>query len=478
MSFLKIRSYSWITFSTIFNQVLNVAYVLILIKEITPSDFGIIALFNLFIGSIDIVLLLSFVSFSVHDNNNEHTSNTVFVSLVITLFFSIIILLAYYNINFINPVFNEIKKLLFYFIPILFVIPFKIIPYSKLLIKQNFTSIAKINLISTLTSFLVGILILWQWKNGLVSVWFKNCLLTLVSICLYVYKQKVSYNFNLISIKSIKSIFKYYYNQTLSDSIGYWSRKVDDLLIGNFINTYSLGLYNFAYNFLLIPQILIKGQVGQIALPSLSSAGKDTTKLNSLYLNLVDLLGFISYPLIMVIIVVSDYIPIVLNNPEWIGAVVIIKILAISLIFEITILPDTLFRAIGKPNINLKCTIITKFISISTLCVIIIYTKSIYQTSIGVLATSAINYFIFSYFTKKYGQVSQLKVGKINVQNIVTVIPMYVVFTILSNYLETSIFSFILEISIMFIVWVGILLIFRPNKIKVIKKFFVNSLSK
>ncbi|MEO6188699.1 MAG: oligosaccharide flippase family protein, partial [Ginsengibacter sp.] len=114
------------------------------------------------------------------------------------------------------------------------------------------------------------------------------------------------------------------------DLINYFSRNVDNVLIGKFSGPVALGLYSKAYQLLMLPITLLRDPLNSVTLPALSSLQNNGEKFRQFYQRFIFTLSFFSMPLVIYLAVFSEELIILLLGEQWVGASYVFKLLAIS----------------------------------------------------------------------------------------------------------------------------------------------------
>lgn len=112
--------------------------------------------------------------------------------------------------------------------------------------------------------------------------------------------------------------------------LNYFSRNTDDLLIGRFWGSQQLGLYAKAYQLLLLPLNQINLPVGGVAVPTLSRLVDEPERYRAAFARTLDKIVLITMPLIVFLMVTSDWLIAVVLGPKWVGAAKIFMWLAIA----------------------------------------------------------------------------------------------------------------------------------------------------
>lgn len=116
-------------------------------------------------------------------------------------------------------------------------------------------------------------------------------------------------------------------NITSFNLVNYFSRNMDNILIGRFYGAEELGLYSKAYSIMMIPISQIRGPLLSVAIPVLSRMQNDHERYRRYYLKLVRLIAFLSMPLMVFLFVCAGDIVLLILGPNWTELVAIFKVL-------------------------------------------------------------------------------------------------------------------------------------------------------
>jgi len=112
--------------------------------------------------------------------------------------------------------------------------------------------------------------------------------------------------------------------------INYFSRNLDNILIGRYVGSASLGLYSKAYQLLMMPITNLRDPLNAVAMPALSRLQHEPAEFRKYHLELLSFLGFISMPLVAFLFVGSDRLISLVLGPQWMGASELFRILAFA----------------------------------------------------------------------------------------------------------------------------------------------------
>lgn len=135
--------------------------------------------------------------------------------------------------------------------------------------------------------------------------------------------------------------------------INYFSRNLDNILIGRQIGSDALGLYAKAYQLLMLPITQLRDPLNAVATPALSSLHTEPGKYRHYYEQYLFLLAFFSMPIVAFLFVTADDIILFLLGPNWVEAAIIFKLLAITAFIQPT--------ASTRGMVMLSCGLSTRF---------------------------------------------------------------------------------------------------------------------
>ena len=115
---------------------------------------------------------------------------------------------------------------------------------------------------------------------------------------------------------------------TFFNIISYFSRNLDNILIGWRWGSGPLGLYSKAYGLLMLPLRQINAPLSAVAIPVLSRLQEEPERYRRFYCRLLNVIAFITMPLVLGMAAVSEQLVYILLGKQWLRAATIFKILA------------------------------------------------------------------------------------------------------------------------------------------------------
>ncbi|GAB3538517.1 lipopolysaccharide biosynthesis protein [Pontibacter brevis] len=320
-------------FITVAGQVvsfaLNISSTIVLARLLTPEDYGLVAMVTAVTGFVTIFkdLGLSAAVIQKEQINQQQVSAVFWINVFISLGIALIVsLLAPVLVNFYD------EERLFY-ITLVFSAGIFIsglsLQHNALMKRQmKFQRLAMINTANAFFSIVCGVLLAWfgfgYWAIVAISVLFPSFnTLALWLVCDW----RPSFT---LKANDVKSFLKFGAGITGFDMINYFSRNMDNVLIGKFVGSVALGLYTKAYQLLLLPITQLRDPLNGVALPALSTLQNDSGKYRSYYKRFLFTLAFFSMPAVVYMAVFSEELILIVLGDQWIEASSIFRVLALA----------------------------------------------------------------------------------------------------------------------------------------------------
>ena len=136
-------------------------------------------------------------------------------------------------------------------------------------------------------------------------------------------------------------------------------RNLNSLLIGRFLGPVSVGAYVLATNVILVPFSRIAGPLQQVFFPAFSRMSDDRERLADVWIRATRLVGLISIPsLVGLVVVAPDFVDVVLG-PRWSHATPVIQILAwVGIIQSLQTLNGEVLLALNRAGTLLRFTML------------------------------------------------------------------------------------------------------------------------
>lgn len=356
----------WTTASTVCTAIVQILRVSILARFLEKSDFGVVAIVTLIFGLVETFGDLGFSTAIMHKKeiNEKEFSSLFWMQLL--LFIGIYLVSCLFT-GVISDYYGEpalmhalpvaLSGLIFFAIGKL---------YDTVLQKQfQFKVIAIRNIIAALISLVIAV-VLAVLGAGLYSLIISTLLQTLIvnvwnfAVGFKHYRIKLYCNF-----KEVLPLIKIGIYQTGTQIIDYLASRLDILLIGKFLGSEMLGVYNLAKDLLVRVFVLINTIANKVALPVFSYMQDDNQQLRDNYCRLIKTLSFVTLPFLTMIGALSAPLVIILYGSKFTDVIPLMTLLAISYLFSCIGNPvGNIITAKGRTDISFVYTIIRLAISI------------------------------------------------------------------------------------------------------------------
>ncbi len=277
-----------------------------------------------------------------------------------------------------------------------------------------------------------------------------SCILLFI-ISIKRYPQRLSLFFN---ISPIRKIFSYSVYQFLFGTIVYFSRNLDKLLIGKYLNMTALGYYEKSYRLMMLPLQNITQVITPVMHPILSDLQDDKRQLTSAHEKIVKILAAIGFPLSVFLFFSAREIILFLFGEQWIPSISVFQILSLSVGMQIVLSSSgSIFQAAGDTKSLFVCGLFSALINTIGILLGVFYFKTLDAIAISINITVLLG-FIQSYI---YMYVVTLKQSiypfiKLFVLPLIISLVFVIVFFIINHY--TAHINIVISLSIKSLIFV------------------------
>lgn len=478
MATTSIRKAAFINFIGKYtNIIIQLIYTAILSRILTPDDFGIVAVVTVFTNFFMLFANMGIGPAIIHnkefnekDNNNIYTL-TIYVGVIISILFSLFsIFIAYF---YGNSVYIPIGILLSFS---LFFNTLNIVP-NAILLKQHKFKIVSMRMVIVGIVAAIPTIILAKIGFKYYSIVIHSILVSIVTF-LWNYstvKPKFQKKIGLDSYKSIRSYSSY---QMGFSFINYFSRNIDNLLIGRFISSTALGFYDKSYKLMLYPVNNLTHVITPVILPILAKEQDNKKYIYDQYIKVVKILSLLGVFITIYSYFSGGEIIRLFYGNQWDYSIPSFKILSISIFFQMTVSSaGSIYQALGDTKNMFKSSIVFTLITIISIVIGVIL-GSINTVALFVLISLVIKFFIDYYFliNRSFG-LSVMKFYKIFIPDFIIFAMMFAVMSAASNIVIEQVF---LSLCYKMLVCISVYLfgIFLTKQDRYIKMLFKKRVSK
>lgn len=298
-------------------------------RILTPAEYGIVSAVNIFL--VFFQLLADFGIGPAIIQNKQLTRKEVdsifSFSLYIAVGLSILFVFLGYPMSLFygNEVFIRISMILaiaVFFYGIL------VVPQSLLLKEQNFKLVNLTTIAGAIVSGIVSIILAFLGFSYYAII-IGNTAKAFTMFMVFYLKTDTRIKLKF-SWAPLRKIYAFSRNQFLFNFINYFSRNLDNLLIGRYLSSSALAYYDQAYRMSLYPNQVLTSVVTSVIHPILSDYVDEKERIKRVYLRMSNLLATLGMPLSVFLFFTAEEIILFIFGLQWDGSILTFQILALS----------------------------------------------------------------------------------------------------------------------------------------------------
>jgi O-antigen/teichoic acid export membrane protein len=359
-----IKGAKWVTLSTALLRIFQPIVTIILARLLTPQDFGLVALASIAISVIALFQDLGMKPALIQrKEKTEDSASIVFFTsillgmiLYIFLFFFAPYISAFFDNEKVTPIL-QVMGLSF------IILPFGSVQRTLLAKELDFKRLFYLNLAPAIVPGFIAILLAF-YGFGVWALVYGSLTGSLLSIIILWF----SHSWRPIwryDGKLAREMLGFGGVVSLHNMVVWANFNIDNLIIGKWLGMAALGIYRIGFNIARWPSANITGSLTHVMYPTFSNLQDNRGELKRIYLKIIKHISLISFPMgIGIAITAPQFVPVLLGE-KWIAAIPVIQILSIAgILGSIGRVMPQLCRAIGRPEIYLKFSLVRLVIAI------------------------------------------------------------------------------------------------------------------
>lgn len=396
-----IKGVFWSTVEKFF--IIEVQFVLqiILARLLTPKDYGIIGILAVFIAIANTFIDCGFTKALIQNQQRTEKdfSTAFYFNLAISLFcYAVLFFAAPYIASFYNlPILKPVTRILSLTLPISAI---SAVNRTKLQIKLDFKTQAKITLASYIQAGIIGVILAYNGFGAwaLVVQMISSSLLN--SLLLFAFVRWIPKE--TFSVESFKRMYNFGIKLLGSSLIDTFYYNMYPLIIGKFFSPADLGFFAKGKSLANLPNTIVTGILDKVTLPIFSKLQNDLVKLSNVYRRYLKFMSSVYAPIVLGLCAVAKPLVLILLGEKWLNAVPIMQIFCISISFDCMISVNLNFLYVkGYTNMVLKLNIIKKIIGLTILLTFFKFGGTVIWLCWGQVLHTQIAVFLNTYYTKK-----------------------------------------------------------------------------
>lgn len=346
------------------NYIIQLAITAILSRILTPAEYGIVAIVNVFLTFFNLLVDMGIGPAIIQNKQlTEQQTNRIFsftliLSFVVSVLFAFLakpIALFYNN--------QDLAKVSLVMSFVILTTGFNIVPQAVLLKQKRFLEVNVSLIVSNLFS---GVSAVIMALNGFsyYSLVFNSIIRNIVNFIILTMKSKVRPAKKVYS-SDLKEISTFSRNQFLFNFINYFSRNLDNLLIGKFLSPRALAYYDKAYQLSLYPNQIFTSVITPVIQPILSEYEKQKNVIKETYLTISSILALIGMPLTVFLVFSAREIILILFGSQWEGSIQAFQLLALSVWIQMILsTTGSIFQSANRTDLLLLSGVLSTILNV------------------------------------------------------------------------------------------------------------------
>ena len=302
---------------------------IVLARMLTPEDYGCIGMLAIFIVVSNTFVDGGFGSALIQkkDPTQEDYSTifwwNIFISSVLygVLYLSAPFIAEFYHMELLSSILR-VQGI------VLIINSLNIIQTNQLRKQLKFKRLANVTIIAQIIAAVSAIILAWKGWGVWALVAQQIIASSFISILLWILnKWMPDFSF---SKESFKQLFSFGSFILISNLINTFCNNIQGLLIGRFFSPAVMGYYTQAHKLEAIASQSFSSVVDQVSYPVLSKFQNDNNVLKSVLQRLLVSLSFVTFPMMLILILVAEPLILLLYGEQWLNSVPYFQILCVA----------------------------------------------------------------------------------------------------------------------------------------------------
>ena len=358
------NSLIWTFSDQVVTQFVFVLFSIFLARILPPSVFGVVGMVTIFtnFAGIFIDMGVGVALIQKKDADNEHFSSVFWLNMAIGI---LLYLLFFFTAPLLSIFFKEPQiTILVRVICLSFIINSMTSVQSNLLVRElKFRQKVIFNWIAIIIGYSVAFYLAYS-NYGVWAVVWMTIVTSSVNSILYWFTSDWTPSF-VFKKNKIQELSRTGLSVLGDTTVNYWSRNFDNFIIGRFLGSTELGLYNRAYSLMLLPLRNISSVITKVMFPAFSKKQDDIETIKKYYLMIVKYISLLTFPMMIGLSLVSKEFVYLFFGKNWSGMIPLLAILSlVGTMQSISFLNGMIYNALGKSNIAFKVSLLVNLVLI------------------------------------------------------------------------------------------------------------------
>lgn len=353
-----IRGAAWSLGGRIFQQLLVFATAVVLMRLLDPAVFGLVAMVHALVGFVLLTGEFGLTAAIVQRPTLEETHrSTIFWATALGGLIGTAVVMAaapllatFYD----EPALIPVTRVLALLVALA---GFGIVPRGILQRRLEFARMVRIDFLAAAAGGAVAIFAAWR-GYGVWSLVVQLLVTTAASSILAMLTAGWRPR-RVWSVAALADVYSFSAALFGSNTLNYWARNGDDVLVGRMVGATGLGIYSRAYNLMLLPITQVVDVVQRVMFPLLAGLQEDLAEVRRVYLAAVTLVVLLAAPMFAGLIAVAEPLVLGLFGATWAPAAPVLRVLAGAGLLQTFLTPvGWIYLSQGRTDRQLQWTIV------------------------------------------------------------------------------------------------------------------------
>jgi teichuronic acid exporter len=335
-------------------QLVTWAITIVVMRLLTPQDYGLMAIAGVFIGLLMFLNELGLGAALIQKQQlEESVLRRVFgllllvnLGLFLLLLLSAPLIAAFFKEQRVVPI---VRLLSVQFL----MIPLCTVPRAFIQKEMDFKKISLIDFVSSIIGAVTTLILAWRGAGVWSLVWGSLANISCSTVGLNaVFRHVVVPSFSFKGVGNYMTFGGYVMGNRI---LWYFYTQADVFVIGKVLGKELLGYYSVAKNLANLPIDKISSIISQVAFPAYSSIQTEHQRMRVLFLKAIGIISFVAFPISWGISSIAPEFVATILGDKWQMAVLPLQLLCLAIpIHMIHIQINPLVLALGRPEITFK----------------------------------------------------------------------------------------------------------------------------
>ena len=437
---------------------------IIMARLLTPADYGLIGMLSIFLAVAQSLIDSGFSQALIRKQGRTEVDNsTVFYFNIIAsvIIYIILYLITPWVANFYNS--PELCAIMRVVCLSIVINSLAVVQRAILTIKIDFKTQAKISLITTILSGMIGITFAYSGL-GVWALVIQSLVGSILStILLWIFSKWRP--IKTYSWKSFNELFSFGSKLLASGLIDTIYRNLYPIIIGKAFSASDLGYYTRAQHFSEFPSSNVTGVLQRVTYPILCNIQNDDNRLRDIYRRFLKLSAFVVFPLMTGLAAVAHPFITLIIGDKWEFCAVLLQIICFSMMwYPIHAINLNLLQVKGRSDLFLRLEIIKKIIGITIIVVTV--PLGIIAMCYGSVVSSIICLIINTYYTGKLIDVGFFMQMRDLFPTLLLSIAMFILVLYSTHMIPNTLLQLLIGICLGMISYIGVSYLFRFSELK------------